>query len=75
MPTAEEVRLEQLNARHRAKLAARADGSAPVFETETPVDGTGRTPEAIEARYRAKLARHGKPPAQPEAPAEPKRGG
>lgn len=75
MATPEEIRKAQLDKRYQAKLAARASGKAPVFETESAVDGSGRTPEAIEARYRAKLARHGKvaPPAPAETKGEGKR--
>lgn len=74
MATAEEIaaaRKEQLDRRYRAKVEARATGKAPVFETSTPIDGSGRTPAAIDERYRLKLERHGRP-AAPEAKPEGK---
>ena len=59
---------------YREKVRARAEGRAPTFVSEAaPVDSTRMTPEAIEARYRAKLARHGAPlAAPPEAKAADK---
>jgi hypothetical protein len=61
------------DARFRAKLAARAAGTAPVFVDE-PAMAKGDDQAAIDSRYQAKLARHGKataPAAAPEAKAEP----
>jgi hypothetical protein len=61
--------------RYQEKLRARAEGRVPVIVT-APALPRGMSPQAIEARYIAKMARHGKPsepapeatpPAKPEA--------
>lgn len=60
------------DARFRAKMAARAAGTAPVFEDE-PLLAEGDDQAAIDARYQAKLARHnGKVPPAPAPVNKPK---
>jgi hypothetical protein len=46
--------------RYQEKLRARAEGRVPVV-VQLPEPIAGETPAAVESRYRAKLARHGKP--------------
>ncbi len=56
------------DARFRAKLDARANKTAPIF-TDEPALPQGEDQAAVDARFQAKLARHGRPPAavKPEA--------
>lgn len=59
--------------RFAEKMRARAEGRAPVVVTP-PALPRGNSPEAVEARFKAKLARHGKAPkgdGKPPAPPEP----
>jgi hypothetical protein len=59
------------NRRYQEKLRARAEGRVPVIVTEPPLP-TGVTPEALQARFLAKLARHGKPSPVQESKVEAK---
>ncbi len=54
--------MSTVDQRYQEKLRARAEGRVPVV-AQLPEPVAGDTPVAVEARYRAKVARHGKPPA------------
>lgn len=58
MATDREPPRDVVDARYRAKVAARASGKVPVFEHLAPIDGTSDAPAAVEARFRQKMARH-----------------
>src|SRR5690606_24669987 len=55
--------------RFAEKMRARAEGRAPVIVTESALP-KGNSPAAVEARFRAKLARHGKPEPKPDSKGE-----
>jgi hypothetical protein len=57
--------------RFQEKLRARAEGRAPVV-VQLPEPSASDTPGAVDARFRAKMARHGKP--DPESKPEEGKG-
>ncbi len=62
-----------IDERYQEKLRARAEKRVPVFTNDPVIDATADSPEAVEARYQAKLERHKlAKPGQNENPAEPK---
>jgi hypothetical protein len=52
--------MSNVDQRYQEKLRARAEGRTPVVQ-QLPEPAAGDTPEAVEARFRAKIARHNKP--------------
>lgn len=65
-----QVDMEAADARHQAKIQARANGTAPVFvEKPKAPDSSSLAPEAVDARWRAKIEARKAATQAPAAPA------